>query len=76
MFPWTFGQNTGKTQGILFAQIVSSLILNIQDIAIFAVKFSDFSQSVSHMKLLQISEIGTEKFSSWTGKEQGNHRQI
>ena len=30
-----FCQNTGKTQGMLFAQETSSLILKIQDIAIF-----------------------------------------
>ena len=32
---WLFCQNTGKTQGILFAQVVNSL-----DIAIFAAKIS------------------------------------
>ena len=39
-----------KTQGIVFAQVVNSVILKIQDIAIFAVKFS---KSVSLMKLAQ-----------------------
>ena len=33
-------QNTGKTQGILFAQVVNSLILKVKDTAIFAVKIS------------------------------------
>ena len=45
--------------------------LKIQDIAIFAVRFSIFSKSVLHMKLAQISEIGTGKISSGTGKMQG-----
>ena len=31
--------NFAKTQGLWFAQVVNSLILKIQDIAIFAVKF-------------------------------------
>ena len=43
-------ENFAKTQGILFAKVVNSLIHNIQDIAIFAAKFSNFSKSVSHMK--------------------------
>ena len=34
---WKFCQNTGKTQGILFAQVVNSLILKVKDTAIFAV---------------------------------------
>ena len=54
-----------RTQGILFAQVVNSMILKILDIAIFA---ATFFRSVSHIKLLQISEIGTGKFSSRTGK--------
>ena len=33
-----FCQNTGKTQGILFAQVVNSLILKVKDISIFAAK--------------------------------------
>ena len=73
---------SGKTQGIWgekhrekFAQVVNSLFLNIQDIAIFAAEFVNFSKSISHMKLSQISEIDTEKISSRmenTGKTQGS----
>ena len=33
-----FFQNTGKTQGILLAQVVNALILKVKDIAIFAAK--------------------------------------
>ena len=33
-----FCQNTGKTQGILLAQVVNALILKVKDIAIFAAK--------------------------------------
>ena len=36
---------------------------------IFVVKFSNFSKSVLHMKLSQISEIGTGKMFSQTGKQ-------
>ena len=55
--------NFAKTQGILFAQGVNFLILKIQNIAIFAVKFS-------------YSEIGTEYISNWTGKMQGKQREF
>ena len=34
--------NFAKTQGILFAQVVSSLILKIKDIVLFAPKISIF----------------------------------
>ena len=34
-----FCQNTGKTQGILLAQVVNALILKVKDIAIFAAIF-------------------------------------
>ena len=47
--------------GIFSAQVVTSLILKIQDIEIFAVKFS---KSVSLLKLSQIPEIGTGKIFS------------
>ena len=33
-----------KTQGILFAQVVNSLILMVKEIALFAAKISIFSQ--------------------------------
>ena len=39
---WKFCQNTGKTQGIGFAQVVNSLIQKVKDISIFAVKNFDF----------------------------------
>ena len=39
---WKFCQNTGKTQGIWFAQVVNSLTLMVKDISIFAVKISIF----------------------------------
>ena len=67
----------GKTLGIWYAQVVNSLILKLQDIiAIYAAKCSKFSKSVLFMKLSQISEIGTEQFSSWTGEKQGKHREF
>ena len=56
--------NTKKTPGIWFALVLNSLILKIQDIAIFATK-------VSLMKFSQISEIGTGNISSLTGTTQG-----
>ena len=48
-----------KTQGILFAQVVNSLIVKIQNIPIIAARFTNVSKSVLHKKLSQISEIGT-----------------
>ena len=44
--------NFAKTQGVLFAQVVHSLILDIQHIAIIGVKILNFSKSVLHMKLV------------------------
>ena len=35
---WKFCQNTGKKQGIWFAQVVNSLILKVKDISKFAAK--------------------------------------
>ena len=35
---WKFSQNTGKIQGIWFAQVLNSLILKVKDISIFAAK--------------------------------------
>ena len=37
---WKFCQNTEKTQGIWFAQVVNSLILKIKDVSIFALEIS------------------------------------
>ena len=38
--------NFAKTQGILFAQVVNSLILKVKDTAIFAAKISIFPPEV------------------------------
>ena len=43
---WKFCQNTGKTPGIRFAQVVNSLILKVKDISIFAVKISIFLEEL------------------------------
>ena len=40
-----FCLNTGKTQGVLLAQVVNVLILKVKDIAIVAAKKSFFSRS-------------------------------
>ena len=68
-------EKTGKLgispkHGILFVQVVNSLTLNIQEIEIFATKFSDFvfetecvTQVSSHMKSSQITEMGKGKIS-------------
>ena len=63
--------NFANTQGIWFAQVVNFLILKIQDYCDICHKILQFFQSVSLMKLSQISEIGTRKIFSWTGKTQG-----
>ena len=44
---WKFCQNTGKTQGILFAQVINSLFLKVKDTAIFAAKISIFSRKLN-----------------------------
>ena len=41
-----FCLNTGKTQGILLAQVVNVLVLKVKDIAIVARKKSMFSQKL------------------------------
>ena len=41
-----FCLNTGKTQGILLAQVVNVLILKVKDIAIVAAKISIFVQKL------------------------------
>ena len=65
-----------KTQGIVCAQVLNSLILKINDIAIFVAKNITIfpsepnvsAKSVLHMKLPQITEIGTGKLCSRTVK--------
>ena len=67
--------NFAKTQGILFARVVNSLILPIQDIAIFATTYSHSSKLLSH--IVANSEIGTGKMmSSWSGKKRGKHMEF
>ena len=44
-----FCLNTGKTQGILFAQVVNVLILIVKDIAIVAAKKSFFPQKLDYI---------------------------
>ena len=39
---WKFCQNTGKTLGIVLAEVVNVLILKVKDIAIVAAKESIF----------------------------------
>ena len=63
--------HAGTTEEISFPQVVNFPILTIKDIAIFAVKFTNFSKPVAHKKLAQISEIGTGKISTQTWKTQG-----
>ena len=43
---WKFCLNTGKTQGILLAQVVNVLFLKVRDIAIVAAKKSIFFQEL------------------------------
>ena len=44
-----------KTQGILFAQIVNSQLLKLQDIAIVPTNFQSCQSHFLHIKLAQIS---------------------
>ena len=43
---WKICQNTRKTQGIWFAQVVISLILKVKDVLIFAAKISIFFEEL------------------------------
>ena len=42
---WKFCQNTGKTQGLLLAQVVNILILKVKDIVIVAAKIHFFPEA-------------------------------
>ena len=55
-------RNFAKTQGVLFAQVVNSLIIKMEDISIFATKYSIFSKSALLMKLLKFLKFGQVKF--------------
>ena len=48
-----------ENKGILFTKVVNFLILKIQDIAIFATKFTIFQSQFHLKKLSQFSGIGT-----------------
>ena len=43
---WKFCQNTGKTQGISFAQVVNSLFLKVKDTAIGQGKHREFENTI------------------------------
>ena len=58
--------NVTKIQGNMFAQVVNSLILNIQDIEIFA---TNFSKSVLLMKLSKFLKWVKLKFPVGQGKQ-------
>ena len=68
--------NFAKTQGILFARVVNSLIQKVKDISIFAVKISMFSKSqVSfvYVTVKKSHKLAQGKFAigQKTGKTQG-----
>ena len=76
-----FCQNTRKTQGIFFAQVVNALILKVKDIAIFAAKKSLFFFSRSWIGLpSQFCVCYSHKLCKLTqGKfavRQGKHREF
>ena len=75
---WKCCQSTGKTQGICFFHVVTSLILKVKDIFIFAAKISIFFKvrQVSFVSVIVTNHAnwhrenlrsGTEK----TGNTQG-----
>ena len=76
-----FAKTQEKTQGILFAQVVNSLMPNVKDIAIFAAKISIFFRSWIGLQYANRSAIVTNDV-NWhrenlrldrekTGKTQG-----
>ena len=63
---WKFCQNTGKAQGIWFAQVVNSLILTVKDISIFAMKISIFFKSLIYIGRLPSRFCETSaKITNW-----------
>ena len=77
-------RNLAKTQGILFAQVINSLMPKVKDIAIFAAKKihffsrswiglpSQFCVSNSH----KLCELTQEKFAVGQGKNWDKHREF
>ena len=76
---WEFCQKTGKTQGILFDLVVNSLMLNVKDIEIFAVKMSNVSGAgyVCQVNIVYVIpvvkiQLPQGKFMVGQGRKQGN----
>ena len=61
-------ENFAKTQGLLIALVVNSLILDNQDIAIFAKKFSIFQKSDSHINCHKFLKLAQGKYLVGQGK--------
>ena len=62
--------NFAKTQGILFAQVVHSLIIKVKDILIFAAKISIFFEAGYVCQVSFVYVVVTDHI-YWTGKKQG-----
>ena len=71
--------NTGKTQGIVFAQVVNSLILKAKDISIFATNIPNFifkldmsTKSVGVCNSHKSRKLAQGKFAVRQGKNREN----
>ena len=68
--------NFAKTQGILFAKVVNSMILKIQDIAIIAAKFSKFSKLVLHIYEIVTNFLNWHRDNFQSNRENTGTKQI
>ena len=64
--------NQKNPQGIWFAQVVNSLILNIQNIAIFELNFGTFQSQFRIWNCYKYWKMPREKFPVWQGKYREN----
>ena len=71
-------ENLAKTQEVCFSQVVTSLILRVKDILIFAAKISIFFKvcQVSFVSVIVTNHVGTGKICGRAGKKQGKHREF
>ena len=69
-------ENFTKTQGILNAQVVNSLILNIKGIGYLPEFFTIFSKELNISAKSHLHIIGTVIICICTEKKQGKHREF
>ena len=60
-----FCQNTGKIQGIWFAQVVNSLIPKVKDISIFAVKIPNLFFEAGYVYQVSLVYVIVSNLVNW-----------